>query len=104
MSLCQLECEDVYKLEEHLRIIHDKNIKHSCEHCEMGFVTQQSLRNHMKTQHKQVARTCHFFNNEKECPYLEIGCKFEHSQAQLCKYKDICHRKNVNIDISDIKY
>ena len=39
--------------------------------------------------HTETKKCCHFFNNDKTCPYEAIGCMFHHSQAGACK-QSIC--------------
>ena len=36
---------------------------------------------------------CHYFNNNKSCPYNEIGCKFIHRKSKYCINKDKCQQK-----------
>ena len=36
---------------------------------------------------------CHYFNNDKVCPYEEIGCMFRHEKSEPCKYKEFCKNK-----------
>ena len=33
---------------------------------------------------------CHYFNNDKECPFETLGCMFKHQDAPQCKYSDKC--------------
>ena len=43
--------------------------------------------------HQADSRFCHYFNNKKECPYIELGCTFKHLAAPQCKYGSSCNRK-----------
>lgn len=36
---------------------------------------------------------CHYFNNDKNCPYEKIGCKFVHETSKLCRNGDRCPKK-----------
>ena len=38
-------------------------------------------------------KCCHFYNNDKICPYEEIGCKFKHEVSNKCRYDKNCHIK-----------
>ena len=38
-------------------------------------------------------KPCHCFNNEKTCPFNELGCKFQHSVAEKCKFGKKCNRR-----------
>ena len=76
---------------------HDSIEKYSCEHCDKQFVLKWRLQKHQQihTQHK--TKKCHYFNNGKICPYENIGCMFEHSSSELCKYGIQCNKKTVLI-------
>ena len=36
---------------------------------------------------------CHYFNNDKECPYANMGCMFPHQLSGMCKYDELCKNK-----------
>ena len=36
---------------------------------------------------------CHYFNNDKKCPFEVLGCKFLHSKAKVCKEGHNCQRR-----------
>ena len=38
-------------------------------------------------------KPCHYFNNEKSCPYNELGCKFLHIASEKCKFEQKCDRR-----------
>ena len=38
-------------------------------------------------------KKCHYFNNEKECPYFEVGCMFVHEFSGQCKFGPACVRQ-----------
>ena len=40
--------------------------------------------------HGKIGKFCHFFNNGKNCPFEEIGCKFQHTSANKCRYDRKC--------------
>ena len=40
--------------------------------------------------HGKIGKFCHFFNNGKNCPFEEIGCKFQHTSANRCRYDRKC--------------
>ena len=48
-------------------------------------------------------RKCHFFNNNKPCPYEEVGCKFLHETSEACYYKDKCNNPLCQFQHSDGK-
>ena len=35
-------------------------------------------------------KRCHYFNNNKQCPYEEIGCMFAHVASDICKFGESC--------------
>ena len=49
----------------------------------------------------ETERFCHYYNNQKNCPYEDIGCKFKHEWAPDCKFltcKNIlCQFKHTNV-------
>ena len=51
------------------------------------------LDKHEKAHTLENIKFCHYFNNEKNCPYEEVGCMFKHEQSQVCRYKDNCSNK-----------
>ena len=38
-------------------------------------------------------KCCHYFNNEKLCPFEEIGCMFRHAESKNCRFKQLCKIK-----------
>ena len=39
------------------------------------------------------AVNCHYYNNNKSCPYDDLGCMFPHKTSQQCKFGKLCSRK-----------
>ena len=69
--------------------------KFKCEKCEMTFMLKWRLGKHMSI-HKEkesMLKFCHYFNNDKSCPYANIGCMFLHKDAPYCRSKDKCSKK-----------
>ena len=99
-------CESVFNkysdLESHLDTVH-KVEKFGCEICDKTFALKWRLNKHQQIHNNKNIRKCHYFNNQKTCPYEQIGCMFEHSAAGECKNGDICkvrlcsfeHRNNL---------
>ena len=65
------------------------------------------------------AKRCYFFNNEKLCPFQDVGCKFLHETSEKCYFQNSCRnarcpyqhetKKNktkdpveANVEISDV--
>ena len=80
-----------YHLEEHIVNMHKKDKLHECSHCETRFLTKWRLNKHENI-HKNgnVSKTCHYYNNNKQCPFILSGCKFLHKDARKCKYSENC--------------
>ena len=36
---------------------------------------------------------CHYFNNNKVCPFNDIGCMFKHSESDKCRFGENCQFK-----------
>ena len=98
-------CEKTFcknnELELHLQS-HSQAEKFKCSICGKSFVLKWRLE-----KHKNVHTTnkfCHYFNNQKFCPYEAIGCKFKHERAPICKFSNclntLCQfeHKNENYD------
>ena len=62
-----------------------------CDQCDKSFQYEETKGKHVTAAHGNVKLYCHFFNNNKECPYNE-NCIFIHQDSQLCKYNGMCER------------
>ena len=47
----------------------------------------------MKITHEDTKLYCHYFNNEKICPF-DKDCIFLHENSTECKYGKLCERMN----------
>ena len=78
--------------------------KHSCEVCGEGFYLKWRLNKH-KQMHSEDHRShfCHFYNNNIECPFNQVGCMFQHTKSGPCPRKNctrnLCEFENVQGDI-----
>ena len=88
---CDVEFRHLNEMEKHKISTHGQTDKHKCESCEMEFISEIRLRNHINS-HKYATKYCHFFNNGKECIYEELGCKFRHEKSEMCKFRDKCKK------------
>ena len=66
---------------------HQKEKLFECDVCGKRFFLEWRLKKHTGV-HLEVTRFCHYFNNDKPCPYSEIGCKFRHEKAGKCTFKE----------------
>ena len=51
------------------------------------------LDKHNKAHEMLNVKFCHYLNNNKVCPFEEIGCKFKHSIAKECRLQKQCRNK-----------
>ena len=65
----------------------------NCEKCEKTFSLRWRLKKHQESHDKANARFCHYFNNEKICPYEEIGCMYIHEKSDPCRFQTFCQNK-----------
>ena len=87
---CDKKFPTSFQLESHLKE-HGTIKKYQCQECNKTFHFKWRLQSHMKIHDDECyLRKCHFFNNNKQCPFEEVGCKFLHKESMYCKYKDKC--------------
>ena len=84
---CEKEFYEEWKLRAHVKI-HNK-IK--CEQCEKTFANSDIKEKHVRIAHENVKLYCHFYNNEKSCPFAD-KCIFLHQHSKFCKYDELCER------------
>ena len=89
---CKIGFQKISELEEHLFDEHTEKKKYECEFCDMTFVMKWRMKKHIDDHQDTKQRTCHYFNNNVECPYAKVGCKFLHKEAAQCKYNKLCSR------------
>ena len=95
---CDL-CDKVFsrnsELEAHLERVHNEEKKFKCHECEMTFMLKWRLGKHVSihTEKDGLLKFCHYFNNDKTCPYANIGCMFLHKNAPTCHFKENCSKK-----------
>ena len=91
------------ELEVHLALEHKEIEKFKCESCNKTFVLKWRLKKHqsMHIENKPSMRFCHYHNNDKICPFADIGCMFRHEIAPPCKYqkcfKRLCQFKHLEV-------
>ena len=64
--------------------------KFKCDHCEKIFVLNWRFKKHQQWHSSQSVKKCHYFNNNKECPYEKLGCMFDHALAGICQFGIKC--------------
>ena len=94
-------CDDKFtkaiELETHMNE-HGLVKKHICEVCEKGFHLKWRLNKH-KQMHNEDYRShfCHFYNNNLECPFIQVGCMFQHKKSGPCPQKN-CTRNRCEFE------
>ena len=78
-----------WKMKAHLKT----HKLHKCDNCKKTFKNEDILEKHLKIAHEGLKIYCHYFNNEKECPFNE-KCIFLHENSSQCKYGKLCERTN----------
>ena len=84
---CDSEFKEKWKMNAHLK----QHEKHKCEQCGKTFKYQDIKKKHVLVSHENVKLYCHFYNNEKTCPFDE-SCIFLHEDAKICRYDEMCER------------
>ena len=68
-----------------------KHIRFECEDCECENKNEGLLEKHNSAVHGSVKIFCHYFNNDKECPF-DDQCTFSHEESPECKFGGECER------------
>ena len=80
-------------METHIKTSHHNPEKFQCDKCSKDFVLKWRLQKHAKIHTQESVEYCHYYNNDKPCPYEELGCKFLHEVANDCKFGKICNKE-----------
>ena len=93
----QIKCNDCTEifvknsdLEVHLEEQHVRSMEYKCDKCDKKFALKWRLKKHLEVHSKENTKFCHYFNNEKYCPYERIGCKFLHQNSSICYFGKRC--------------
>ena len=86
---CDERFNENHKLEEHIHLNHDKCPQYKCVTCDKVFAMEWRLKKH-KEGHNIRRKKCHYYNNQKPCPFEIVGCKFKHEDAKLCHHGENC--------------
>ena len=78
------QCEETFHLnwllENHLKT-HNQTEQFECEKYTKSFVLKWRLDKHLKSHDVNNRKFCHYFNNNKLCPYDSLGCMFRHETS-----------------------
>ena len=88
-NMCHESFDENWKLEIHMKS-HGKQKQFKCSQCEHEFFLEWRLKKHEMMHMESNSRKCHYFNNGKNCPFSDIGCKFLHEHSDPCKLKFDC--------------
>ena len=89
---CELSFTESWQLEMHLKT-HNAVKEFKCDECGKEFYLKWRFSQHIKTHKCPKVKHCHYFNNNKVCPYEEVGCKFKHTKSSQCRNKNNCKTK-----------
>ena len=88
---CEYKSNKSFELEQHIKNTHEEEgLK--CKICDKTFVMNWRLRKHEEGHNKQT-KMCHYFNNNRSCPYENVGCMFMHEESLPCKFGEKCKIK-----------
>ena len=85
------ECAKTFKSEKQLSIHSKRHEKFPCEECDCEFNYEGLLEKHAQAVHGSMTIFCHYFNNDKECPY-DDQCIYAHDESPVCKFGKGCER------------
>ena len=89
---CDETFNESWKYETHLESHRvEKNKK--CDICGKSFYLEWRLKRHMNVHEKPNIKNCHYYNNNKMCPFDDVGCKFKHIKSKQCVNQANCKSK-----------
>ena len=94
--VCGKEFSRNFELEKHIEE-HQPEKEHRCDICGKLFYLEWRLNKHTDV-HSQNTKVCHFFNNQKPCPYDDIGCKFRHEQTEEAEKEEIIDEDEIIVE------
>ena len=84
-------CDKSYESEKDLTLHQKTHGNFKCTKCDYEFDVPELLDKHVSAVHGKMKIFCHYFNNEKECPF-EGSCIFAHDESPDCKFGQTCER------------
>jgi hypothetical protein len=85
------ECEKTFKSEKQLSVHSKKHETFPCDECDCEFNFEGLLEKHSQAVHGSMKIFCHYYNNDKECPY-DDQCIYAHEESPDCKFGKGCER------------
>ena len=65
--------------------------KYGCGDCDKVFDFEVVLEKHIEAVHEHCKLFCHYYNNDKVCPFNE-QCIYLHEDSGMCKFGKGCER------------
>ena len=96
-----LHCDKKFREEKQLTQHKKTHLEFECDECDKIFDFEVNLEKHKEAVHEDVTLYCHYFNNNKECPYDE-QCIYLHEESEKCKFGKLCER-NLCMYIHDVE-
>ena len=88
-ELCESSFSESWSLEMHLET-HNKKKEFKCDECGKEFFLKWRFSQHMKVHTCPKVKNCHYYNNDKNCPFEVVGCKFRPiSKYAMCQKRSI---------------
>ena len=75
-KLCEESFDTFVDLENHIEVCHEKHNVFQCDKCEKGFVLKWRLKKHMRLHAETNIKPCHYFNNDRNCPFKNLDASF----------------------------
>ena len=67
------------------------HVKFECDECEKVFRYEAILEKHKEAAHEEFQLFCHYYNNDKDCPY-DDECMYIHEDSEICRFGSNCAR------------
>ena len=105
-TLCKERFKRKCDLELHMENHHKTEKNYECTICNKSFVLNWRMKKHEEIHTNKVTKKCHYYNNDRFCPFEKLGCKFLHEISEKCKFdricsKPLCSYKHSNPDSED---
>ena len=102
-NLCDQIFDKRCKLENHLKD-HNTIKEFKCDECGYECFLKWRLHQHIKGHKEGYRKFCHYFNNDKSCPFVSIGCKFKHENSGKCTFGKDCKNLLCQYNHDDSQY
>ena len=71
-NICDVPFKENHEIELHMESVHQRKRQFECDKCDMSFHLQWRLRKHMELHGEAKTRKCHYYNNNKLCPFQRV--------------------------------